>query len=107
MNNPNLPAVGNDALMADSDMTTSELWFPDGNIILEARNRRFKVHHGVLSLHSPVFKDMFTLPIAGNVPAQEGEPPVVVLHDAGMDVEYMLREFYGYRCVDTALEHRL
>lgn len=37
-------------------------WFDDGNIIIRAGNKRFKVWKSVLSAHSVVFHDMFSLP---------------------------------------------
>jgi hypothetical protein len=95
--------VNNDAPIVESEKTPSEIWFSDGNIILEAGNKRFKVHRAVLSMHSPVFKDMFTLPKSLETETIENDIPLVILQDAGMDVEYMLREFYGCRCVVAAL----
>ncbi|KDR86012.1 hypothetical protein GALMADRAFT_132623 [Galerina marginata CBS 339.88] len=37
-------------------------WFDDGNVILQAENTRFRVHYTILSRHSQVFQDMFSLP---------------------------------------------
>ncbi|KAK7690526.1 hypothetical protein QCA50_005624 [Cerrena zonata] len=42
--------------------TDAGLWFEDGNIILIAQYTPFKVHRGLLSRKSEVFRDMFTLP---------------------------------------------
>jgi hypothetical protein len=93
-----------DAPTVESEKTPSEIWFSDGNIILEAGNKRFKVHRAVLSMHSTVFKDMFALPTSLAMENDtENEIPLVVLQDAAMDVEYMLREFYGCRYVNAAL----
>ncbi|CAL1693974.1 unnamed protein product [Somion occarium] len=39
-----------------------QLWMDDGNIILIAGDCSFRVHRSVLSRHSQVFKDMFTIP---------------------------------------------
>ncbi|KZT68733.1 hypothetical protein DAEQUDRAFT_811975 [Daedalea quercina L-15889] len=38
------------------------LWYEDGNVILIAENQAFRVHRCVLSQHSPVFCDLFTVP---------------------------------------------
>ncbi|KZT66660.1 hypothetical protein DAEQUDRAFT_767874 [Daedalea quercina L-15889] len=40
----------------------AEVWFEDGNVVIVAGDVAFKVHRGVLSLHSEVFRDMFTIP---------------------------------------------
>ncbi len=37
------------------------LWIPDGNVVLATDSFLFKVHKGVLSMQSSVFKDMFDL----------------------------------------------
>lgn len=82
------------------DETRGPVWFSDGNIVLQAGALQFKVHRDVLSLHSPVFKDMFTLPYT----PMENEIivdgcPIVALQDSARDVEHMLREIYSYRSV--------
>lgn len=46
-----------------------EPWFDDGNIVLVAGGQCFKVYRGTLSVHSPIFKDMFSCP----QPADQGE----------------------------------
>ncbi|KIP04617.1 hypothetical protein PHLGIDRAFT_188653 [Phlebiopsis gigantea 11061_1 CR5-6] len=38
------------------------LWFEDGNVVLQAQNNLFKVYRGILSRESAVFEDMFSLP---------------------------------------------
>lgn len=40
----------------------AEFWYSDGNIILVARDVEFRVFKGILAEHSPVFRDMFSLP---------------------------------------------
>ncbi len=39
-----------------------ELWFEDGNLILTTPTVRFRVYRGLLVAHSPVFRDMLSLP---------------------------------------------
>lgn len=81
------------------------LWFPRGDIILDAGQTRFKVHQDVLALHSVVFKDMFQLPstLDGVGNEQTKGCPVVKLHDEAKDVENMLLAIYHKRCVHTNL----
>ncbi|KAH9925593.1 uncharacterized protein BXZ73DRAFT_103130 [Epithele typhae] len=42
-----------------------ELWFADGNLVLVARDVEFRVYQGPLAAHSPIFKDMLSLPQPG------------------------------------------
>jgi hypothetical protein len=43
----------------DSKIRRSEIWFEDGNVILQAGHTQFRVHRGIIALHSRVFKGMF------------------------------------------------
>ena len=77
------------------------VWFSDGDVVLHAEAlQKFKVHRDVLSLHSLVFKDMFTLLYTRteNENLIEG-CPVVGPQDLAQDVEHMLRDIYRYRFV--------
>lgn len=40
----------------------TDLWFPDGSIVLRADNTLFKVYSGMLAQASPIFEDMLSLP---------------------------------------------
>lgn len=68
--------------------TRSEPWFDDGNIILEAGAKQFRVHRRVLAASSKIFADMFSAP----QPAQGDEVvdgcPVVKMSD---DAEELTR----------------
>ncbi|RDX48991.1 hypothetical protein OH76DRAFT_1351600 [Lentinus brumalis] len=70
-----------------------ELWYEDGNISLVAGNTEFRVFKGILADHSPVFKDMFSLPQPPNpTPTQPSEAcPVVYLTDYPEEVRHLLR----------------
>ncbi len=48
---------------ANAPVPFEGLWFPDGNIILATDMYLFKVHRGILSLQSSVFRDMLELPV--------------------------------------------
>lgn len=77
----------------------------DGNIVIAAVEtsetktvtHAFRVHQSLLSKHSTVFRDMFTLPQSLDVEQYEGVP-VVKLPDRYRDVKGLLRMFYdpGY-----------
>ena len=70
----------------------SEVWFDDGNIVLQAENVQFKFYKGLLATYSPFFKDAFAIP----QPQLEQDSDTVDgcqimrLPDTAADVEYML-----------------
>ncbi|KAI9061826.1 hypothetical protein FKP32DRAFT_1575208 [Trametes sanguinea] len=75
----------------------AELWFEDGNLVLVAGDTEFKVYRGPLIAHSPVFKDMLSLP----QPEERDRPdssdtrscPVIPLYDSPDDLRHVLRVF--------------
>jgi len=67
----------------------SDLWLPDGSIILQAENILFRVYSGLLSLHSPFFRDLFSLPQPPSQDMYEGIPVVQMLETAN-DLRYFL-----------------
>lgn len=74
-----------------------ELYFPDGNIILEAGTTHFRVSRGILAARSPVFKEVLSLP----QPKERGEDGKVdgcdVVHlfgDDPQEVTYFLKAIY-------------
>lgn len=78
----------------------SELWFREGTVVLQAGNTQFRVYRDVLSLHSKIFKGMFSVSQCSlqDEALVEG-CPLVRLCDSESDMEDMLRELYSYRSV--------
>lgn len=74
----------------------AEVWFEDGNAIVVADDTAFKVHRGVLSLHSEVFRDMFSIPPPEDDEALDG-CPVVRVSDAASDIRQLLSVMYRGR----------
>ncbi|KAI0702673.1 hypothetical protein C8Q76DRAFT_230122 [Earliella scabrosa] len=75
-----------------------ELWFEDGNLLLVASEIEFRVYQGPLLVHSPIFKDMLSLP------QPEGGPtpcPVVHLADSPEDLRHFLRAFMPGKTLRT------
>ncbi len=67
-----------------------EFWFDDGTIILAARKVAFKIYKRPLSEHSPVFKDMLSLP----QPEESRSGPCPLIHledDAPEDLRHVFR----------------
>ncbi|TDL16685.1 hypothetical protein BD410DRAFT_795076 [Rickenella mellea] len=75
------------------------LWFDDGNIILAATFSLFRVHRGLLSMNSPVFADMFSMPHPDADSIENGFEglPVVEITDTDVDFTHLLSFFYDHR----------
>lgn len=72
-------------------------WFDDGNVVLIADDTLFRVHRGVLSHHSVVFRDMFMIPQPEEFEQMEG-CPVVHLSDSPRELGVLLGALYeGHR----------
>ncbi|KAF7329370.1 hypothetical protein MKEN_00198600 [Mycena kentingensis (nom. inval.)] len=73
-----------------------ELWFSDGNIIIQAENLRFRVFKGILAARSPVFSDMMSLPAPAEPDAQDSEDgcPLVRMHDSGDEATRFLKAIF-------------
>ncbi|KAJ7678136.1 hypothetical protein DFH06DRAFT_1422696 [Mycena polygramma] len=79
------------------DVTRSDIWQDDGNVVLQAESTQFRVHWSVLSKNSAFFQEMRTLPQPPDQPTVEG-CPVVTLHDSVLDVQYLLEALYNPHC---------
>ncbi|KAJ7612138.1 hypothetical protein FB45DRAFT_307696 [Roridomyces roridus] len=77
----------------DAPHRIPELWFDDGNIVIQAGNSQFRVHRGILSARSPVFKDMLSFPQPLDSELVEG-CPLVCLPDAATEVAVFLRAIF-------------
>jgi hypothetical protein len=82
-------------------LVRSDVWYDDGNIILQTGAGApdcplalFRVHRSVLGARSAVFKDMFTLPQPSGERTVEG-CPTVHLSDDRYELEHVLRAIYG------------
>ena len=78
------------------NQATSPLWFEDGNIVLAVQDTSFRVHRGVLSRNSEVFRDMFSLaqPTGPQQSHTSSGCPIVPLSDNKEEVSYMLQALY-------------
>ena len=70
-----------------------EFWFYDGSIVLSVQETLFRVHQTILSTHSDIFSDLFTVPQPDGEYMIEG-CHVVILHDDAKDFEDLLRAVY-------------
>ncbi|KAH9922101.1 uncharacterized protein B0H18DRAFT_1019106 [Fomitopsis serialis] len=70
-----------------------ELWFSDGNLMLEANGHVFRIYQGLLAQNSEVFRDLFTTPRSTYVETFEG-CRVFHLTDRPEDLRHLLRVVY-------------
>jgi hypothetical protein len=82
-----------------------DLWFEDGNIIIQAGNSQFRLYRGILSARSPVFHDMLAIPQPPDCELVDG-CPIVRLPDPESQVtpfcgQHLTRSkwfFVAYNC---------
>ena len=73
--------------------------FEDGNLAVVAGTTAFRVHRGVLSRKSALFKDLLSLPQPDSEEQWQGLP-VVRLLDSAEDITMLLDAIYnGSKCV--------
>ncbi|KAJ7829985.1 hypothetical protein B0H14DRAFT_3143701 [Mycena olivaceomarginata] len=70
-----------------------ELWFEDGNIVLQAENSQFRVYRGVLAARSCVFQDMLGFPQPSDSELVES-CPLVHLPDCAGEVTTFLKAIF-------------
>jgi len=71
----------------------SEFWFEDGNIVVQAQRTQFRLHRSVLSMQSPIFRDMFAYPQPEDGPTVDG-CPLVHLPESSKDVRNFVKLLY-------------
>ncbi|KJA19716.1 hypothetical protein HYPSUDRAFT_217461 [Hypholoma sublateritium FD-334 SS-4] len=71
-----------------------ELWFDDGNVVLQVGHAQFRVHKSILSRQSTVFRDMFALPQPNDTSDWvDGCPVIIMSGDRAEDWEMVLSTF--------------
>ncbi|KAJ7150444.1 hypothetical protein C8R43DRAFT_1067909 [Mycena crocata] len=82
-----------------ADTTPSEpqrlhdLWFEDGNLVIQAGNRQFRVYRGILAARSPVFQDMLSFPQPVDSELVDG-CPIVRIPDSAMEATVFLKAIF-------------
>jgi BTB/POZ domain len=78
---------------------SEDFWFEDGDIVLsiteDSVEYHFRVHRAILTIASPVFRDMLSMP----QPPQDGSPPVLLRDDSVNDLKALLGALYYRRSV--------
>lgn len=70
-----------------------DLWFDDGSIVLKVQTTLFKVHRTLLSSHSTVFADIFSVPQPATQDQVEG-CTIVEAPDSANDFTCLLKAIY-------------
>ncbi|KAI8999007.1 hypothetical protein BD414DRAFT_533807 [Trametes punicea] len=73
-----------------------DLWFDDGNIVLLCRDTAFRVYRGLLTRHSVIFRDLFSMAQPSTSETMES-CPVVHISDPPDDLRHLLRVMCGLR----------
>ncbi|KAJ6497669.1 hypothetical protein C8R45DRAFT_983792 [Mycena sanguinolenta] len=77
----------------ENTITRSEIWYKDGSVVLQAENTQFRVYWGILTQHSPFFRDLESLPQPPDQPTVDG-CSIIELQDSSEDVKYLLKALY-------------
>ncbi len=80
----------------DKRQRDEEFWFADGTVVLVARNVEFRVYKGILSIHSPIFAKMFTLPqpedaATATATSEQSQLQECPLYDSPEDLRHVFR----------------
>ncbi|KAJ6466860.1 hypothetical protein C8R45DRAFT_876618 [Mycena sanguinolenta] len=78
----------------EEELTRSDIWHDDGSVVLQVESTLFRVHWGVICLHSTFFRDMRDIPQPPDQPKLAG-CPVIELHDSAEDVKHLLHALYN------------
>ncbi|TFK32844.1 hypothetical protein BDQ12DRAFT_658652 [Crucibulum laeve] len=73
----------------------TDLYFEDGNIILQAEQTRFRLHKSIITARCPVFRDMLSFPQPAQNELIDG-CVVVKLPDTANDAGLFFRAIYDY-----------
>lgn len=76
----------------------ANLWYDDGNLIIQAEEVIFRVSRGILAQQSAVLADVLSLDDIANLPVFEGCPVIQFPHRA-IDVENFLMSIFRSKCV--------
>lgn len=71
-----------------------DVWFDDGNLILQTDDALFRVYSGLLAARSSVFKDMLAFPAPPEGNLSHDGCPVVRIYDSTEDVRYFLNAIF-------------
>ena len=78
----------------------ADFWFSDGSIVVIVEDTAFRIHKSVLSKHSEVFANLFTIPQPDDLnEVVEGCPTVRLVNDDLSDFTDLVKALYEPLCV--------
>ena len=75
---------------------SQDVWYDDGNVVIQTENTVFKVFRGILASNSPVFADMFSVPQPTSVtgPDVYDSCPLIQIYDTPEDAGHFLKAIH-------------
>jgi len=70
-----------------------DLWFEDGNVVIQAEDYQFCLFKSFLTTRSPIFKDTFSIPQPEDAERING-CPVLRIHDSATDAAYFFQAIF-------------
>lgn len=98
-----IPAYDMPSLVTPTTLIRSQdVWYDDGNVVIQTENIVFKVFRGILASNSTVFSDMFSVP----QPTHDAGPdvydscPLIQIYDTPEDARHFLKAIHdaGLAC---------
>jgi hypothetical protein len=75
-----------------------DLWFEDGNVVIQAEDYQFCLFKSFLTTRSPIFKDTFFIPQPEDAERING-CPVLRIHDSATDAAHFFMAIFNSECV--------
>ena len=92
-----IPAYDMPSLVTPTTLIRSQdVWYDDGNVVIQTENTVFKVFRGILASNSAVFADMFSVPQPTNatVPDAYDSCPLIQMYDTPEDAKHFLKAIH-------------
>nr|GAT43809.1 predicted protein [Mycena chlorophos] len=77
---------------------SAKYWLDHGDVILQVESVQFRLNKSTLAFHSPVFRDMFSLPLPPDKPLIDNCPVVVLSGDRSADWLELLDVLFPRLC---------
>ena len=104
-----IPAYEMPSLVTPTTLIRSQdVWYDDGNVVIQTENIVFKVFRGILASNSAVFADMFSVPQPTNVtgPDVYDSCPLIQIYDTPEDARHFLKAIHDAGSACFVLKHR-
>jgi hypothetical protein len=107
MANLDIPTYDMPSLVTPTSLIRSQdVWYDDGNVVIQTENIVFKVFRGILASNSPVFSDMFSVPqppdsVSG--PDEYDSCPLIQIYDTPEDTKHFLKAIHDAGSVHLVL----